>query len=328
MTKRSFSTLAVLGATTLLTATPALAETLRLGTVVSAPHPWMDAAEAFKAEIEEATDNRINVQIFPGGQLGNDQTMVDEIRIGTTDMIIGGVMNISPYVSDFEIFSLNYLFEDMDEFRAATAPDSEVFSYFDNAVTDAGVGLTLLSLTGGGTRNLSSNVGPITEPSDLEGVKMRVTGSRLDADMWQTYGALTTSLPWTEIYTGMQTGVVGAFESTISGYFSSRLYEVAPYHAKTEHQIMMSHISISENRLDRFSEEDQALIREAAQHAGDLGTDKGVEYDAEFINQFEDLGVTVTEVDKQAFIDQALPLHDEFAKERDLTELLETIRNL
>lgn len=325
---RTLSSIALLSAAALLTATPALAETLRLGTVVTAPHPWVDAAEAFKTEVEEATDGRVKVQIFQGGQLGNDQTMVDEIRIGTTDMIIGGVMNISPYIPDFEIFSLNYLFDDMDDFRAATSSDSPVYAYFDNAMSESGVGLKLLSLTGGGTRNLSSNVGPIVEPADLEGVKMRVTGSRLDAEMWQAAGALTTSLPWTEIYTGMQTGVVGAFESTISGYFSSRLYEVAPYHAKTEHQIMMSHISISENRFNRFSEEDQAIILEAAQHAGEYGTQKGVEYDAEVIQQFADLGVTVTEVDKQAFIDQIVPLHDQFAQERDLTELLETIRNL
>ncbi|RUR31729.1 TRAP transporter substrate-binding protein [Vreelandella nanhaiensis] len=328
MTKTLFPRLALVSAVSMLMASPAMAETLRLGTVVSAPHPWLDAAEAFKAEVEEATDNRITVQIFPGGQLGNDQTMVDEIRIGTTDMIIGGVMNISPYVPDFEIFSLNYLFEDMDEFRAATAVDSAVYSYFDNAMTEAGVGLKLLSLTGGGTRNLSTNTGPVDKPSDLKGVKMRVTGSRLDAEMWQTAGALTTSLPWTEIYTGLQTGVVGAFESTISGYLSSRLYEVAPFHAKTEHQIMMSHISISENRFNRFSEEDQAIIQEAARHAGEHGTEKGVEYDAEFIQQFEDLGVTVTEVDKQAFIDQVVPLHEKFAEERGLTDLLETIRSL
>ena len=328
MTKRTFSRLALAAATSMLFISPAMAETIRLGTVVSAPHPWIDAAEAFKAEVAEATDGRIDVQIFPGGQLGNDQTMVDEIRIGTTDMIIGGVMNISPYTPEFEIFSLNYLFEDMDKFRAATSPDSPVFDYFDNAMQESGVGLKLLSLTGGGTRNLSTNTGPVTQPSDLQGIKMRVTGSRLDAEMWQSVGALTTSLPWTEIYTGLQTGVVGAFESTISGYYSSRLYEVAPYHAKTEHQVMMSHISISENRFNRFSEEDQAIILNSAQHAGEFGTEKGVEYDAEFIQEFEDLGVTVTEVDKQAFIDAVVPLHDEFAEERGLTELLDTIRNL
>ncbi|AQU81547.1 MULTISPECIES: TRAP transporter substrate-binding protein [unclassified Halomonas] len=328
MTKHTFSRLALVAATSMLFISPAMAETLRLGTVVSAPHPWIDAAEAFKAEVAEATDGRINVQIFPGGQLGNDQTMVDEIRIGTTDMIIGGVMNISPYTPEFEIFSLNYLFEDMDKFQAATSPDSPVFDYFANAMQESGVGLKLLSLTGGGTRNLSTNTGPVTQPSDMQGVKMRVTGSRLDADMWQSVGALTTSLPWTEIYTGLQTGVVGAFESTISGYYSSRLYEVAPYHAKTEHQVMMSHISISENRFNRFSEEDQAIILTAAQNAGEFGTEKGVEYDAEFIQEFEELGVTVTEVDKQAFIDAVVPLHDEFAEERGLTELLETIRNL
>jgi tripartite ATP-independent transporter DctP family solute receptor len=328
MTKYTFSRLALVAASSMLFISPAMAETLRLGTVVSAPHPWLDAAEAFKAEVEEATEGRIDVQIFPGGQLGNDQTMVDEIRIGTTDMIIGGTMNISPYIPEFEIFSLNYLFEDMDKFKLATAPESPVFNYFDTAMSEAGVGLKLLSLTGGGTRNLSTNTGPVIEPSDMQGVKMRVTGSRLDADMWQSVGALTTSLPWTEIYTGLQTGVVEAFESTISGYYSSRLYEVAPYHAKTEHQVMMSHISISDNRFNRFSEDDQRIILEAAQHAGEYGTEQGIAYDAEFIQEFEDLGVTVSEVDKQAFIDAVVPLHEDFAEERGLTELLETIRNL
>jgi TRAP-type C4-dicarboxylate transport system substrate-binding protein len=126
----------------------------------------------------------------------------------------------------------------------------------------------------------------------------------------------------------MQTRVIGAFESTISGFFSSRLYEVAPYHAKTEHQIMMSHISIGERSFQRLSEQDQAIVREAARHAAELGTEKGVEYDEQLLSQLEERGVTVTEVDKQAFVDASRPLHDEFAAERDVADLLELIRAL
>jgi TRAP-type transport system periplasmic protein len=308
-------------------ALPAAAQTtLRLGTVVSAPHPWLDAAEMIKAALEESTD--LTVEIFPGGQLGDDATMVDEMRIGTVDLLIGGVQNISTFVPSFQFFSLNYLFADMDEFRQVADPEDEVFAYFEQAVADADVGLRLLAFTGGGTRNLSTAQGPVTEPADMQGVRMRVTGSRLDAETWQAVGALTTSLPWTEIYTGVQTGVVGAFESTISGYYGSRLYEVAPYHSKTEHQIMMSHISISELAWGRLSEDEREAVLNAARAAAEHGTEMGVRYDAELIEQLEAQGVTVSEVDKDAFIAANAPLHDRFAEELGVADLLEMVRGL
>ncbi|WP_265519352.1 TRAP transporter substrate-binding protein [Nitratireductor luteus] len=316
----------ILAAVLIATALPATAQTLRLATVVAPPHPWIDAAETFKTEVEANTD--LTVEIFNGGQLGNDQTVVDEMRIGTVDVMIGGVQNISPFVKKFEFFSLNYLFDGMDSFRAATDPDGEVFSFFKQEVADAGVGLNLLALTGGGTRNLNASSGPVTSPEDLDGVKMRVTGSQLDAEMWQATGALTTSLPWTEVYTGLQTGVVNAFESTISGYYGGRLYEVAKFHNKTEHQIMMSHISISEITWGRLSEEERATVEAAAKLAAERGTDMGEQYDNELISKLEEQGVTVSEVDKQAFIATASPLHEEYAERLGMSDMLETVRNL
>ncbi|WP_186400271.1 TRAP transporter substrate-binding protein [Stappia sp. P2PMeth1] len=323
---RTFRILAVAAVTGLASAMPAAAQTLRLATVVSAPHPWVDAAEVFKTEVEAKTG--LTVEIFPGGQLGNDQTVVDEMRIGTVDVMIGGVQNISPFVKKFEFFSLNYLFGGMDSFRAATDPEGEIFARFKQEVADAGVGLNLLALTGGGTRNLSTSSGPVTKPEDLQGTRMRVTGSALDGETWQTFGALTTSLPWTEVYTGVQTGVVGAFESTISGFYGARLYEVAKYHNKTEHQIMMSHISISELTWGKLSEEERAVIESAAIAAAAHGTDMGERYDAELINRLAEQGVTVSEVDKDAFIAKIIPLHETYADRLGARDLLEIIRGL
>ncbi len=320
---------AMLAAPALFGLADAHAQTLRLATVVTAPHPWIDAAEAFKAEVEAETDGRITVEIFPSAQLGNDQTVIDEMRIGTVDMIIGGTQNASPFVPEFGLFSLNYLFSGMEAFERATDPEGELFAYFHETVRNHGVGIELLALTGGGTRNLSARSGPVASPADMNGLKMRVPGSQMDARMWQATDALTTSLPWSEIYTGVQTGVVEAFESTISGYYGSKLYEVAPYHALTEHQIMMSHISIGTLTFDRLAAEDQELIVQAARNAAVLGTAKGVEYDGSLLERLQtEHGVTVNEVDKTAFLEVSAPLHDEFAAELGVADALDILRGL
>ncbi len=309
-----------------LAASAATAQEIRVATVVSAPHPWIDAAEVFKEEVEAHTD--YTVEIYPGGQLGDDETVVDEMRIGTVDVTIGGVGNISPFVPEFEFFALSYLFADMDGFRAVTDRESEVFAFFHDVVAEADVGLELLALTGGGTRNLSTAEGPVTHPDDLDGVRMRTTGAQLDQDTWGALGAVTTSLPWTELYSAVQTGVVSAFESTISGYVGSNLFEVAPYHSKTEHQVMMSHISMASLRWDQLSEDEREVIVRAADMAGRHGTEMGVQYDAELIEELADRGVTVSEVDAEAFMAATGALHEEYAAELGLSDLLETVRAL
>ncbi len=304
------------------------AQNLRLSTMVNAPHPWIDAAESIKEEVESTTDGRVTVEIFTGGSLGNDQTVLDEMRLGTIDLLIGGTQNASPFFKKFEIFSLNYLFSGMDAFRKATAPDSEVVAYFKNVYDEADLGLKLMALTGGGIRNFSNNVRPVTEPADIQGMKMRVPGSQMDARMWQEFGALTTSLPWTELYTGVQTGVVDAFESSIAAYYGSKLYEVAPYHAQTQHQIMMSHITMAQPSFDRLSPEDQEALQTAIDNAAALGTTKGEEYDSTLLETLTtEHGVTVTDVDRNAFMEIVKPLHDDIAAELDATDLLEILRS-
>ena len=138
---------------------------------------------------------------------------------------------------------------------------------------------------------------------------------------------LPSSLPWTELYTAVQTGVVNGFESTISGYRGSRLYEVGPYHAKTQHQVMTTHISMSTATYNRLPENLRKVIEEVAVEAAELCTDKGEEFDAKFLDDLASKrGVKVNEVDKAAFIARVLPLQDEFADENKMKDLLGMIR--
>ena len=79
------------------------AETLRLSTQGNPPHPWLDAAETLKAEVEAATDGRIEIEIFPGATLGRDATALDEMRLGTIDLLIGGTQEATPFFPEFQL---------------------------------------------------------------------------------------------------------------------------------------------------------------------------------------------------------------------------------
>ncbi|HSK42221.1 MAG TPA: TRAP transporter substrate-binding protein DctP, partial [Arenibaculum sp.] len=165
MVTRIFAAAAIFGLFAVMSVDARSQETqLRLATVVNAPHPWIDMAEAFKAEVEDRTEGRMSVEIFPGGSLGNDQTVIDEMRIGTVDFIIGGTQNAAPFIREYQIFSLNYLFDDMDMFRRATDPEGPLFKRLESIHEESGLGLRLLALAGGGTRNFSNNLRPVRTP--------------------------------------------------------------------------------------------------------------------------------------------------------------------
>ena len=303
--------------------------TLRLSTQANPPHPWLDAAQALKEEVEASTDGRIAIEVFSGASLGRDATALDEMRLGTIDLLIGGAQEATPFFPEFQLFSISYLFPSTEVFRAAMAPDGEIFGYFDRVYEESDNGLVLLALTGGGIRNFSNNERPVSLPADIAGMKMRVPGSRMDALMWEATGAQPISLPFTELYTALQTGVANAFESSISAYVGNKLFEVAPFHSQTQHQFMVSHITMSQATFDSLSPEDRAVLATAAARASVVGIDRGIEYDATLLEPLVASGqVTVTEVDKAPFLEIVRPLHDEVAAEIGATAVLEMIRSL
>lgn len=302
---------------------------LRMATVVSPPHPWIEMAEFFAEEVEARTDGNVTVRLYHSSTLGDDESTIDEMRLGTVDFVIGGVANAIPFIPEFQITGFPYLFEDLDHFRRATAADSPVFQRYQEIYEDRNLGFSLLALAGGGTRTTSTNFGPVNTPEDLAGVEMRLPANPLEVRIWEEIGTLPTTLPWGEIYSGLQAGLVNAFESTISGYYGSALYEVAPYKNLTQHQIMISHFSMSDLTIQELPEEYLEIIREVAIEAGDLGTDMGEQYDEEVLETLiEEHGVTVTESDIDSFMEVVMPLHDELAEDIDVVDILEMIRDL
>lgn len=299
---------------------------LRLSTVVNAPHPWIESAEMFAKEVNEKTNGEVEVTIFPGAQLGKDAAAIDQMRMGTVDFVIGGTTNAARIVKEFGIFSLSYLFEDIDAYRNALDPEGPVFNKLKGDIESRNLGFKLIGLGGGGTRVFSNNKREIHSVADVAGLKMRVPGAKADALMWGELGAMPTSLPFNEVYSALQTGVVSAFESSISSFNSSKFYEVAKYMALTNHQVMTTHFSVSSATMNRLPDEYRAIVEEAGAKAGQNFTEAGQRFDAKTLEALPAKGVTITKVDISEFAGKLVALHDKIAEDAGYADLLQLIR--
>lgn len=316
-----------------LLATPFVARaqsavSLRLHTLVTSPHPYNTAAEWFGEEIARRTGGAVRSTLFPSAQLGPDRAVLDELRLGTIDLMISTTNNAAAQVPQYNIFSLAYLIPDYDSFRRAMRPNGPIASRIQSLYEERRTGLTLLGFMMGGTRNLSA-VRPVRTLDDLKGLKMRVPPSPAVARQWQALGTLPVTINWAEIYTSIQTGVAQALESSLSGYLAERFYEVAPHLSLTMHEVQVGHFTMSSRSLARMPEAHRQTLRETAAEAMEIGTRAGIEADEAVLRRVrtEFAGrITVHEPDRASFARVLAPLQDELAQSYNARDLLEMVR--
>lgn len=291
----------------------------RLHTLVKSPHPYNDMAAAFKEQVETESDGAIEIKIFDSGQLGQDPAVIGEMGFGSIDVMISTTSNATQNIPEYGIFTMPYLFESMDDALARIGPGTDVAAHFQQVYEERGVGLRLLALGASGTRNMSTADVQVESPEDLKGLKMRTPPSPMDSKTWAAFGMSPVTVDWGELYAAMQTGVAQALESSLPGYTGSKLYEVAPNLALTEHVIQINHMSISTQSWDALSPELQSIVQDAAIAANQLGVEKAKGYDNDLVATLEtEHGVTVTRPEKAPFMEIATPLQMELAAELDL----------
>ena len=97
---------------------------------MSPPHAWLDMAEFFIEEVDNRTGGTVTVTIYASGTLGNDATMIDEMRVGTLDFVIGGAQNAAQFVQEYQVFGLSYLFESQEQFAQAIEYQGPIFNRY------------------------------------------------------------------------------------------------------------------------------------------------------------------------------------------------------
>ncbi|MEX0430463.1 DctP family TRAP transporter solute-binding subunit [Spiribacter insolitus] len=298
-----------------------------VSTVLPAPFPWGEAAERWAELVDERSNGEINFKVYPNAELvsGNQTREFPALRSGVIDFAIGSTINWSPQVPELNLFSLPFLMPDYEAIDALTGGETGEMIF--EAVRAKGV--VPLAWGENGFRELSNSNGVIDEPSDLEGMKIRVVGSPLFEDTFNALGANPTQMSWADAKPALSTGAVDGQENPLSVFHIANIHEVGQTYLTRWHYMADPLIfAANRNIWASFSPEDQAMIKQAAVDAGLWEIEQSRAAVPSLRGAIEERGVTITELtDEQVaeFRDATTSVYEEWTPQIG-AELVETAR--
>ncbi len=305
---------ALAGAAVLTASLSAQARELSVSTVLSNAFPWGQAAEKWAELVEERTEGRLTLRVYPNSQLvSGDQTReFSAMRSGLIDMAVGSTINWSPQVPELNLFSLPFFMPDEAAVDAVTGGEAGEMIF--EAIQSRGV--VPLAWGENGFRQLSNSRGPITEPGDLSGLKIRVVGSPLFQDTFTALGADPTQMSWTDAQPALTTGAVDGQENPLSVFDVARIDQVGQAHLTLWNYMNDPLIfAVNQRVWDSLSEEDREILRDTAVEAGQWEIAMTREQESERLAAIQERGVQVAELSEaqhQAFVSATRSVHDKW----------------
>ena len=259
---------ALIASATLAAGAPALAQqkhVIKIGWVTpdSPQDPYATGARTFKQAIERQSNGRIEVQLFPNRQLGDEKPMLEGLRFGTVDAAVITNAVIAQIEPAFQVNDLPFLYA--NEAQAHKVLDGKVGQTLAKKLEAKGV--VALGFMEGGFRHMINNVRPVTKPEDVKGVKFRVMQNPVFIDMFASLGGNAVPMAWGETFTAVQQGTIDGLEIPIAVIDSSKFNEVTRYLSLTNHTYSMIGLLMSKKSFDKLPPDLQAAVREAGRTA-------------------------------------------------------------
>jgi len=297
---------------------------LRLAHDQTSGHPYDLGAKRFGEAVEARTNGAVTIKIYPASQLGDTPEQIEGLKMGTVDLSIAAFSHVSQFIPELGIFGAPYLFESDEHF--ANVFDGEVGQILDE-ISQKRYDIRLLTTYTSGNRVLFNRKRSVFTPNDLSDLKIRVMLGPADSLTWKTFGAIATPMPYSELYSAMQAGVVDGGENEAVSVLRNRFYEPCPYIATTYHLVLPMGVFMSNKTFQELPEEYRKIVLEEAQKSAiwerDYITMMNDEALDEMISKY---GVKANLVDKVAFMEKGKPVQEVVAKELGLMDLLEKIR--
>ena len=267
---------------------------LSLAHGLSETHTVHIAMTQFADEVAEMTDGRIQVKIFPNGQLGSENENLEQLQAGVIAMTKVSAPGLATYNDAFNTFGLPYIFNDTDDFYHVM-DSQEMQDFFLSTGDDGFVTLTYYT---SGARSFYTKDRAIRTPADLKGLKIRVQDMKSQTDMMSYLGGIPVAMSYGDVYTSLQTGIIDRTENNKT--------------AQTPDVLIMS-----ETAWETISPEDQEIILEAAHDSTDAHKvmwDSAVE---EAVKEAQEtMGVEfVYDVDKEAFREATQPMIEAYEEQ-------------
>lgn len=295
----------------------------------SPDNPYQTGLLKFKEVAETESNGEIEVEVHAGTIGTEENQLVEKLQLGAADVVLvsPGFMTQTG-IREVDLFSAPYLFTDYDHWLRVV--DGEVGSKMGEIINEkSNNSFRLLGYWSAGARHFYGKM-PIETVADLRGVSLRTQTSGVISEFWKSAGAIPSSISWGELYQGLQQDVVDSSENAYP-FFVQQSHHTTPngkYITETAHDYTTRFLLINGEKFDGYSKEHQEIILKAAEESVVAEREATNAQDMEYKEKAIADGAIINEIDREPFIELAKPIIDELAKELEVEEILEDIREL
>ena len=296
---------------------------LKLSHTLDQSHPVHLAMEFMRDRLAEKSGGLVVIEIFPNGQLGTETETIEQVQRGVLAMVKASVAPMEAFTPEMGVFGLPYLFRDEDHFwKVLNGPIGKELLTLGKPS-----GLHGLMFYESGSRSFYTIDKPILTPDDLDSHKIRVMRSKMSMDMISQMGGSPTPIPFGELYTALQQGMVDGAENNAPSFETSRHYEVAKHYSLDEHTRIPDIVLFSQSIWELLAPHEKAWVQEAA--------DESVVFQRELwrvetqnsLERLQENGVTVYRPNKEPFLKKMAPMYQRF-EGTPIGSLVERIREV
>ncbi|AJC81345.1 UNVERIFIED_ORG: tripartite ATP-independent transporter DctP family solute receptor [Rhizobium etli] len=285
-------------------------------------YPTVEGVKYFGELVKERTKGRYSVEVYHSAQLGEEKDTIEQVRSGVIELNRVSMAPFNGTVKESIVPALPYIFRSEEHMHKVM--DGAVGDQIKKAFEPAG--LVVLAFYDAGARSFYNKTKPINSVADMKGLKFRVIQSDIFVDMVAALGANATPMPYGEVYSGIETGVIDGAENNFPSYDTAKHAEVAKNYSLDEHTILPEVFVMNKAAFDKLTPEDQEIFRQAAKDSVAKQRELWAAKVAESRANVEKLGAQITTPDKQGFIEAMAPVYEKHVKDDVLKKMVADVK--
>lgn len=285
-------------------------------------YPVSVAMDEFGKLVSERTGGKITPKTYHSAQLGEQDDAIEQMQFGGIDFAVFNLVPLNNIVTATQATTLPYAFKSVDHMHRVM--DGPVGDEIGAAMEQAG--MVALAWYDSGSRSFYANK-PLNSIADLKGLKIRVQNSDVNVAMVEALGANATPIPFGEVYTSIQSGVVDGAENNWPSYESTGHFQVAQNYILDQHTIVPEVFAINKKTWDGLTADQQSAVRKSARDSAELQRQLWAEREKKSEAIVRKAGANIVELkDKSAFINAMKPVYDKFATDAVVKDILGKIQ--
>jgi tripartite ATP-independent transporter DctP family solute receptor len=274
------------------------ATTIRWASVLASSHPFVTMMERVAKQVKDETGGSVDIQIFPGGQLGSSRDVIEATSSGAIQLVDEGAAQFGQFVPQFSILEAPYIWRDPKHVRTVMA--SPVMDEMNKLLVEKR-GMRVIGSAYYGRRHVTSGTRAIKTVDDMKGFKLRIPEVDTFRAMTEAWGARPTPLNFGELYLALSQGAVDGQENPLPTIQSAKLFEVQKYLVLTGHIITPRLVVVNEPVWSGLSDKEKGSLKKAVADHGQWQDNEIVDQESKLVDTFKGGGMTVIEPDLDSF---------------------------